>query len=76
MNNKIFGKIIRDYREGKGLPLKIKVYKFIHWWTTIIISLFFISILWMQILLLVIAILGKIHIILIKPKNNKTRKSN
>lgn len=68
VNNKIFGKFIQDYRAGKGLPTKIKIYTIFFLWMTIIISMLFISILWINILLLVIASLVSIHILLIKPK--------
>ncbi|MBD3211259.1 MAG: DUF454 family protein [Candidatus Lokiarchaeota archaeon] len=73
IHNKIFGKIIRDYREGKGLPIKLKVITIILLWITILISIFFITILWIQILLIIIATLVSIHIILIKPKPNHKR---
>jgi len=66
--NRVFGKIIRDYREGKGLPIKIKVITIVLLWGTIIISILFITIFWVQILLIIIASLVSIHIILIKPK--------
>jgi hypothetical protein len=73
IHNKIFGKIIRDYREGKGLPIKLKLITIILLWITILISIFFIAILWIQILLIIIATLVSIHIILIKPKPNHKR---
>ncbi len=68
LNNKLFGKIIRDYRAGKGLTFKVKAITIILLWITIIISIIFISILWVQILLIIIASLVSIHISLIKPK--------
>ena len=68
INNRVFGKFIRDYRAGKGLPIKVKLYTLFFLWMTIIISILVVSILWVQILLLVIASLVSIHIILIKPK--------
>jgi hypothetical protein len=73
IHNKIFGKIIQDYREGKGLPIKVKVITIILLWLTILISILFITILWVQILLFIIASLVSIHIILIKPKSNHKR---
>jgi uncharacterized membrane protein YbaN (DUF454 family) len=69
LNNKILGAYIKNYREGKGLPLKIKVLTISLLWITILISMFFIiDFLWLQILLLCIALAVTIHIILIKPK--------
>jgi uncharacterized membrane protein YbaN (DUF454 family) len=68
VNNKIFGKVIRDYREGKGLSVKVKAYSLFFLWLTIFLSILVISILWVQILLLVIASVVSLHVILIKPK--------
>jgi len=68
LNNKVFGKYIRDYREGKGLPVKIRIITITLLWITIIISIIFIKILWVQVLLLIIAILVSIHVALIRPK--------
>ena len=70
LNNKILGAYIKNYREGKGLPLKIKVLTLSLLWITILISmLFLMDLLWVQILLICIAIAVSTHIILIKPKN-------
>lgn len=68
INNRVFGKFIRDYRAGRGLPIKVKLYTLLFLWMTIIISILFVSIFWVQILLLVIASLVSIHILLIRPK--------
>jgi uncharacterized membrane protein YbaN (DUF454 family) len=67
-NNKLFGKFIRDYHEGKGIPVKVKIYTLTFLWLSILLSILFLSILWVQILLLVIASLVSLHVILIKPK--------
>ncbi len=71
LNNKIFGKYIRDYRDGKGLPLKVKIITITLLWITILISLIFIKIFWVQILLIIIAIIVSIHVALIRPKKLK-----
>jgi uncharacterized membrane protein YbaN (DUF454 family) len=69
LNNKILGAYIKNYREGKGLPLKIKVITLSLLWITIIISiLFLMHLFWVQIVLICIAAAVSIHIILIKPK--------
>ena len=75
IQNKIFGKIIRDYRAGKGISVKVKAITILFLWITIIISILFIVILWVQILLIILAILVSIHIILIKPRT-KPKKSS
>ena len=68
IHNRVFGKIIRDYRDGKGLPYKVKAVTIILLWITILISMLFIQIIWIQILLLVIACVVSIHVALIRPK--------
>ncbi len=69
LNNKILGSYIRNYKEGKGMPLKIKVITLLLLWITIAISiLFLMDLLWVQILLICIAVAVSIHIILIRPK--------
>ena len=64
INNRWFGEYIRNYREGKGVPLKTKVLAITLLWATISVSvLFLVPILIVQILLLVIAIAVSIHIL-------------
>ena len=72
LNNKVLGAYIRNYKEGKGMPLKIKVITLLLLWGTISLSIFFlINLFWIQILLICIAIAVSIHIILIRPKNRE-----
>lgn len=69
INNKILGTYIRTYKEGKGIPLRVKIFTLSLLWLTILITMFLIiDIFWIQILLLIIAISVSIHIILIRPK--------
>ncbi|MEE9459442.1 MAG: YbaN family protein [Candidatus Bathyarchaeia archaeon] len=64
LNNKLFGKYIRDYREGKGIPARSKVLALTLLWLTIGFSIFYvIHILIVKIILLAIAILVNIYII-------------
>jgi len=64
MNNKWFGEYIRNYREGKGIPLKTKSLALTFLWVTISMStLFFVQILIVQVVLLVVAIAVSIHIL-------------
>lgn len=72
LNNKILGSYIRNYKEGKGMPLKIKGITLLLLWITITISiLFLMDLFWIQILLICIAIAVSIHIILIRPKKKE-----
>ena len=64
LNNKYFGKYIRNYREGKGIPLKTKIFAISVLWISIFFSAFFIiQILIVQIILFVIAAGVTIHLI-------------
>lgn len=63
LNNKLFGKYIRNYREGKGIPARSKVLALTLLWLTIGYSIFYvIPILIVKIILLTIAILVSIYI--------------
>ncbi len=67
INNKWIGTYIKNYREGKGVPLKIKVFTISLLWITILFSIFFIiQISWIKIILLIIAAGVTIHILTIK----------
>ena len=67
LHNKWFGKYIKYYYEGRGIPLEIKFFTILLLWCTILISIFlFIDLFWVKNILLLIAILVSIHILLIK----------
>ncbi len=69
INNRILGRYIKDYREGKGIPLKVKIIAISILWITIGYSaIFAIDILWVRILLVLIAVGVTIHIASKKPK--------
>jgi len=69
LNNKFFGKYIRDYKEKKGVPLNVKLVALIFLWASILVSAFIlVPILWLQILLITIAVAVTVHIALIKTK--------
>jgi len=60
----LFGSYIRNYREGRGIALKIKVVTIILLWGTIVYSAFFVvDALYWRIILLVIAVGVTIHIL-------------
>ena len=74
LNNRILGSYIRNYIEGKGMPVKQKIFTISFLWITILISAcLFIQILWIRYLLIIIAIGVSIHISLIKPKNREKK---
>ena len=64
LNNKWFGKYIRNYREGKGIPLRGKVSALLLLWITISCSaILLVKISMVQIILFTIAIGVSIYII-------------
>jgi uncharacterized protein len=64
LNNKLFGKYITSYLDGKGVPVTTKIISVSLLWLTIVISaVFFVSLLWVKILLLLIALAVSVHII-------------
>ena len=67
LNNKLFGSYIRNYRDGKGIPLKVKLLSILFLWLTIgITTYFFVNLLLVRIILIIIAIGVTIHILTIK----------
>ena len=69
INNRIFGQYIKNYREGKGIPLRLKIMTITLLWITIGCSaVFAIDILWVIIMLVIIAAGVTVHVIRIRPK--------
>ncbi len=67
INNKYFGKYISNYREGKGIPLKIKIFAISILWITIGCSaLIVVDIFFVRMILAIVAIGVTIYIIRIK----------
>jgi len=64
MNNRVFGEYIRNYSEGRGIPLRAKVTAISVLWVTICISAyFFMPWLWVRVILVIIAVSVTIHLI-------------
>lgn len=71
INHPVLGNYIKNYREGKGIPIKAKIIAISLLWLTIGYSvLFIIDHIWMRILLLIIAICVTIHLVSIKTLQN------
>ncbi|MCD6598010.1 MAG: YbaN family protein [Bacteroidales bacterium] len=71
LNNKWFGRYIKNYREGKGIPLKVKVLSISLLWITIIFSAaFIVHNVFIRVILIIIAIGVTIHIRSIRTKSN------
>ena len=65
--NRLFGKYLSDYREKRGVPVKIKVYTLVMLWTTISLSAVFATDkLWLRIMLFTIAAAVTVHVLKLK----------
>jgi uncharacterized membrane protein YbaN (DUF454 family) len=72
MNNKWFGNYVKNYHEGRGVPLKLKIFTISLLWITILTSIYFvINNFWIEIILIIIAIGVTIHIFTIKTNGHK-----
>lgn len=80
LNNRIFGKYITAYLEGKGMPMISKVSTTLLLWITILATtIFFVENIWIRILLLAIAVGVTLHIIMLptmKRENKKLKKAS
>jgi len=64
LNNRWFGTYVRNYKEGRGIPLKTKIFTLALLWTVITYSaLFFVSIPIIQAVLFIIAAAVTVHVI-------------
>ena len=63
LNNKYFGKHLRNYKEGKGIPLKTKLFAITILWLTIGYAIFIVPIWIAQLTMFVIAVAVTIHLI-------------
>jgi uncharacterized membrane protein YbaN (DUF454 family) len=67
INNRFCGKYIKNYREKKGIPQKVKIYIISLLWITILASaIFAVDLLAIRILLILIAVGVTVHILKIK----------
>ena len=75
LEHKIFGPMIRDYNENKSISLKAKVISLSTMWASILYATFFVASgkIWLQALLLCIAIGVSIHILRFKTKREQQK---
>ncbi len=67
LNNPWFGEYIRNYREGRGLPLRLKILTILTLWLVIgSTALFVVSALWVRITLFAIMAGVTIHLVTVK----------
>jgi len=69
INNRIFGAYVRNYIEGRGMPIRIKIFTILLLWLTIGLSITFgVQNIVIRIVLICIAIGVTVHIVLIKKR--------
>jgi uncharacterized membrane protein YbaN (DUF454 family) len=66
LHNKWFGNYIKNYREGKGISLAVKLWTIFALWFTILLSVFIVDDYYVKVLLLFIAAAVTLHIVTIK----------
>ena len=71
--NRWCGRYIRNYREGKGIPLKQKLFSILLLWLTIGYSVWAVSLWWVQLILVAIAGGVTIHLTTIKTFKAETQ---
>ena len=74
LNNRFIGAYVRNYLQGRGMPLKIKIITILLLWVTIACSIIFaVDNLIIRVILLIIAIGVTVHIILIRSSAKKRK---
>ena len=68
MNNRLFGTYIRNYTEGRGIPLKVKLFTIALLWVTIGVSIWLAANLIVTVVLLIVATGVTLHIISIRAR--------
>ena len=65
IGNKWFGKYIKNYREGKGIPLKTKIFAIAVLWAAVLYSTFLVvpHILIAQVAMIIVALTVTIHLV-------------
>jgi uncharacterized membrane protein YbaN (DUF454 family) len=68
IGNRFFGNYIRNYIEGRGIPVKVKLFIIIVLWLTIGISIWLVAKPLVTVILLIVAVGVTLHIIFIRVK--------
>ncbi|MGB5925519.1 MAG: YbaN family protein [Dehalococcoidia bacterium] len=72
INNRIFGAYVRNYIEGRGMPVRIKIFTILLLWLTIGLTIAFgVQNTIIRIVLVCIAIGVTVHIVLIRKRKAK-----
>jgi hypothetical protein len=66
LNNRVFGRFLRDYLEGNPVSAWVRAGALVFMWATIAVSVaFFVPVLWGKILLLVTGVAVSVHVIML-----------
>lgn len=68
--NRFFGKYLLDYKEKKGVPIRVKIGTLLFMWASLAVSVYFVHILWLRILLLAMGAAVTIHLLVIRTKKS------
>jgi len=71
LNNRVFGSYIRNYTEGRGIPIKVKLFTIVLLWVTIGISMWAVANMIVTVVLLCVAVGVTLHIALIRAKKDR-----
>lgn len=72
LSNRVFGAYIKNYLEGKGIPIKLKIITLALLWITIGLSITFaVQHVAIRIVLMIVAIGVTVHIVLVKASLGK-----
>jgi uncharacterized membrane protein YbaN (DUF454 family) len=67
LNNRWFGAYIRNYRAGRGIPLRQKVFTLVVLWLTLgYTGIFVVTSLWVRLILALVAVGVTVHLVMIK----------
>lgn len=70
LNNRVFGEYLRNYEEGKGIPLKAKIIALVLLWASLALSIYKVQIAPLQFMLVMLGI--GVSIFLLKMKTLDT----
>lgn len=74
VSNRICGHILRDYKEGRGIPARTKLFAILILWLSIFISIrYVISSILIKVIVSTIAMTVTVYLILIKAKDDSNK---
>ena len=71
MNNRVLGGYIRNYTEGRGIPIKVKLFTIFLLWAMIGLSIWMVANTIVTVVLLMVAVGVTLHIVFIRAKKDR-----